>query len=375
MGSYQQVIFGGASNLPNRNFRKDKAYAPYGQATWTPPILGDKLSLTVGLRYTQEQIHMDHIFGKAVDPKSTAPGFTNVGGKAFGGSDALSPTGSISYQWTDDLMTYFRVSRGYTSGTFNDTGAVPELFRVVKPETLWSLEAGFKSQWLNNRLRVNAAGFFSYYQNLQRNVFRSSPTLGETLIVSNVDTAEIWGTEFEGTAIPFRGLEATVSYSFLAPKYTKWFDHKFDAAGKPLFDNAGNPITESVADQRSWPYFPQHQANGGLTYTAPPTTTGTFSAHLEVSWLDKMTFITNNLTGGSQADEGWAYAVVNGRLAYTGIPLQKGSLDIAVFGRNLLDRKYRTFGVDFGSGLGVSTNSYGDPRTFGLQLIYNFSES
>jgi iron complex outermembrane receptor protein len=46
-----------------------------------------------------------------------------------------------------------------------------------------------------------------------------------------------------------------------------------------------------------------------------------------------------------------------------------------VFGRNLFDRKYRTFGVDYGSGLGWATNSYGDPRTFGLQLTYNFSES
>jgi iron complex outermembrane receptor protein len=285
--------------------------------------------------------------------------------------------GDISYQWTDELMTYFRVSRGYTSGGFNDTNSLPELFRSFKPETLWSLEAGFKSQWLDNRLRVNADGFFSYYQNLQESVYRSSPTLGSLSISGNADRAEIWGTEFEAIAIPFRGLEAIVTYSFSAPKYTKWLDQKFDANGNPVFTgpNKDIPVLENVANQRSFPDSPQHQANVGHTYTAPPTTTGTFSANLDVSWQDKVTFVVNNQTPGAQADEGWAYALVNGRLAYTGIPLQKGSLDIAVFGRNLLDRKYRTFGIDFGSQLGYAGNSYGTPRTFGLQLIYNFAQS
>ncbi|MBP1687073.1 MAG: outer membrane protein precursor, partial [Deltaproteobacteria bacterium] len=376
--SQQLVLLKGASNLPYRNFRKDKAYAAYGQATWTPPILRDKLSVTAGLRFTQEQIHLDHFFGKAVFSAATAPGFTNVGGKAFGGihgsgAPGINPMGDISYQWTDDVMTYFRVSRGYTSGGFNPTGSIPELFREFKPERLWAFESGFKSQWFDNRLRINADGFFSYYEDLQVSVFHFSPTLGYVSIPSNADRAEIWGTEFEAAAIPFRGLEATVSYSFLAPKYTKWMDQKFDAAGNPIFDSAGNPALESVADKRAFPYSPQHQIMGGLTYTAPPTTTGVFSAHIDATWQDKVVFIVNNQTPGYQANEGWAYALVNGRLAYTGIPLQKGSLDLSVFGRNLFDRKYRTFGIDYGSGLGLATNSYGDPRTFGVGVTYNFT--
>ncbi|MFN8627005.1 MAG: TonB-dependent receptor [Candidatus Binatia bacterium] len=371
----QQVIFGGLRNLPYRNFRKDKSYAPYGQATWTPPILRDKLSVSAGLRYTQEQIHLDHFFGTVVNPASTSPGFKNSGGKAFGGSDALSPMGDLSYQWTDALMTYFRVSRGFASGGFNPTGSMPELFRDFKPETLWAFEGGFKSQWLDNRLRLNADGFFSYYEDLQVTVFRASPTLGILSIPSNADRAEIWGMEFEGAAIPFRGLEATVSYSFLSPKYTKWLDQKFDSSGNPVFDPSGEPVLENVADKRAFPFSPQNQATVGLTYTVRPTTAGVFSAHVNMTWQDKTIWVANNQTPGAQATEGWAYALVNGRLAYTGIPLQKGTLDIAIYGRNLFDRKYRTFGIDFGSQLGFGGNSYGAPRTFGLQLIYNFSQS
>jgi iron complex outermembrane recepter protein len=378
MFSAQQSFF--RSFTPYRNFGKTKSYAAYGQATWTPPILGDKLSLTVGLRDTQDQVHTDHMRGKAVYPTSSAPSLVISGGKAFGGLHgagvpAIDPMGAISYQWTDDLMTYVSVSRGFAGGGFNSTASSRETFLTFKPETLWSFDAGFKSQWLNNRLRLNAAGFFSYYQDLQVSTFHASPTAGVLSIPANAERAEIWGTEFDGTAIPFRGLEATVSYSFLVPKYTEWNDIKFDAAGRPVFDSKGNPVLESVGNQRSFPFAPHHQGTVGLTYTAPPTTTGTFSANLNVYWQDKTTFIANNLTPGAQADEGWAYAVVNGRLAYTGIPLLHGSVDIAVFGRNLLDRKYRVRGVDFGSAIGIADNIYGEPRTFGLQLIYNWANS
>jgi hypothetical protein len=64
--------------------------------------------------------------------------------------------------------------------------------------------------------------------------------------------------------------------------------------------------------------------------------------------------------------------LVNGRWPER-YPAAEGSLDIAVIGRNLFDRKYRTYGIDFGPGLGFAGNSYGDPRTFGLQLAYNFT--
>lgn len=374
-----QVFFGGQNNLPYRNFNKVKSYAPYGQVTLTPPILNDKLSVTLGLRYTQEQVHMDHVIGKLLSPAASVPGYRISGGKAFGGTEALSPLAKIAYQLTDDVMLYASGSRGFTGGGFNPTGIdanetiFKSLFTSFKPETLWAIEAGFKSQWLDNRLRLNADGFLSLYSDLQQSVFRSSPELGAFSVPSNVDSAEIWGMEFEGTAIPVRGLEATVNYSFLAPKFTKWLDQKFNADGTPAFD----PIThqavlESVADKRSFNFSPKHQATVGLTYTAPPTTTGTFSAHVEAYYQDKVTFITNNQTAGAQADEGWAYYLLSGRIAYTGIPLQKGTLDLAVFARNLLDKKYRTYGIDFGPQFGYAINVYGDPRTFGVQLAYNF---
>lgn len=367
----QQVIFGGAANLPAKWLTKKKAYAPYGQFTWTPPILGDRLSITGGLRYTQEQVHIDK--------------FYNIGdltvwsashGKAFGGTDALSPMGDISYQCTDEVMAYFRIARGFKGGMFNGSATTPESFaQSYRPEKVLSYEAGFKTQWFDNRLRLNADGFFTDYTDQQVGVTRGSLTTGLQPVVANAASAEIWGMEFEGLIIPVRGLEATISYSFVAPKYLEFLDQKFDANNNPVYDQNGNPVLIDVKDLRTFSQLPRHQLAVGLTYTAPPTSAGTFSAHLGTYWQDEVDFQGNNDTLGAQAMRGWAYALVNGRLQLGGVPLQKGSLDLAVFANNLFDRKYRAQGIDFGPALGLAGNNYGDPRTFGLQLTYNFSAS
>lgn len=354
------------SNLPYKNVMKTQSFAPYGQATWTPPILNDKLRVTAGIRYTEEHVRMDHAWFSL---SSSANAFRAAKSKTFGGTDGISPMGDISYQWTDDLMTYFRISRGFRAGGFTPTAPNRDAFTSFKPETLLSYEAGFKSQWLDNRLRVNADGFFSSYRDFQVSLFHPSGQSGAFSQQTNADKAEIWGMEFEAAAIPVRGVEASVNYSFLAPQYTKWIEPQFDVNG-----NVTGPGVD-VTHQRAFAHTPHNQATVGLTYTAPRTTTGTFSAHVDTYWQDRVVFIANNQTAGAQADEGWAYALANGRLAYTGIPLQKGSLDVALFGHNLFDRKYRTYGIDFGSGLGYAGNIYGDPRTFGLQMVYNFSAS
>jgi iron complex outermembrane receptor protein len=119
----------------------------------------------------------------------------------------------------------------------------------------------------------------------------------------------------------------------------------------------------------------QHQATVSLTYTAPPTSVGTFTAHVDGYWQDDVVYVANSNTPGAQADKGWNYALFNGRLQFAEIPLTKGTLDLAVFGYNLFDRKYRSYGIDFGSGLGVAGNQYGNPRTFGIGLSYNFTAS
>jgi len=352
-----QVFFGGGSIFDYTLFVYTDSWAPFGQITWTPPILNDRLSLTAGIRYTKEQVHVHKFYRD-----SFGVHFDDSRGKAFGGTDAISPMGDISYQWTPELMTYFRVSRGFTSGGFNGRANNLTAFaQPFDPETLLAYEAGFKSQWLDNRIRLNANGFFSKYKDQQVLVSRLTENEGFLFFVQNAASSDIWGSEVEAQAIPLRGVEATLTYSYLHPKYNEFIQEL------PV---NGVPTRVDVADETQVPPYSEHSFTAGLTYTAPPTTHGTFSAHIDTYWADRIKFLR---TKNFQPDRQSNYFIWNGRLQFTGIPLQKGTLDLAVYGRNLFQQSYRTLGVDYGSQLGWVEDLYGDPRTFGLQLTYSFT--
>jgi iron complex outermembrane receptor protein len=413
----QQVLFDGGVNQFGRTTTKNSAYASFGQVTYTPPFLSDKLSITAGLRYSEDHVHSNRTFrcnniaaalgplgfanlcnltpdspiiGTNGKPIGLTVGQLPIGGgqtlydvllphasydfsksvgKGFGGTDGLTPLLDLTFQWTDSLMTYYRMSRGFQSGAVNDVVSDARLIGVTDPEKLWSYELGFKSQWFDNRLRLNADGFLSRYTDQVVPVQKFSASSGLSTTNENAGTSEYWGSEVELAAIPLRGFEATVNYAYLSAKYLEWNSQKF-VDGVAQFNANGQPVIENVASDRKVPYAPSHTVTVGLTYTAPPTSTGVFSAHLDTFW-------THDFVGHPEPpypDAQWAFAVVNGRLQFIDIPLQKGSLDVSVFGRNLFDRKYRTNGFSLGS-LGWAVDAYGDPRTFGLGLTYHFTAS
>ena len=60
--------------------------------------------------------------------------------------------------------------------------------------------------------------------------------------------------------------------------------------------------------------------------------------------------------------------LVNSRIAWA-YEMNSGSVvSVAIWGMNLTDEDYRTFGYGLRSGIGVNTQMYGSPRTYGLDL-------
>jgi len=389
----QVLLFG---LLPSYRFNRGKveSFAPYGQVTWTPPILNDKLSVTAGLRYTQEHVKMHATYLSSFNMNALTPPFPIVQtasswdvstGKSYGihgsGAPGLSPMGDISYQWTDNVMTYFRVSRGFQSGVANGRAGDPiSASKMTNPEKLLAYEGGFKSQWFDNRLRLNADGFFSDYTDRVLSIARFGAG-GSTNSLENAGTQEVWGAEVEMVAIPLRGLEITGNYAYLTSQFTEWNAPAFDAENQPIWLDpcgpGGTPFVNcqtnqkivNVANDRKVPVAPHNTFSIGVTYTAPPTTHGVFSAHLDTYYSD--TYVMH--PEAPHYDRCGRYAVLNGRLQFVDIPLEKGSLDLAVFGRNLTDEKYRVWGFDLGGLLGWAVNSYSEPRTFGLGMTYHFT--
>ena len=72
-------------------------------------------------------------------------------------------SGLINYEFSpsEQLMYFASISTGFKSGHIQDAG------NSVEPETVTNFELGFKSQYLDNSLRLNVALFRANYHNLQ----------------------------------------------------------------------------------------------------------------------------------------------------------------------------------------------------------------
>lgn len=75
---------------------------------------------------------------------------------------------SVSWHFLPSANLYAKYSEGYRSGGYDGQTNSPTGFTVpYESETLEAYEIGLKSRWLDNRLQLNAAAFFSDYQDLQ----------------------------------------------------------------------------------------------------------------------------------------------------------------------------------------------------------------
>ncbi len=349
-----QIFFGQFNLAPSRtsiNRFDNYALAPYGQFTVRPPILDDRLSFTGGVRYTYEK--------KRASRTTTDP--FNSAEASF---DNVSPMANIAVDITDDVLGYYRFAQGYKSGGFNgrspcaSSGAVvcpdlttfPVFDKPFKEELLTSHEFGFKTSWLDRRLQVNATGFFQDIEDKQVSDFRADPTFGAVTFVNNADQ-EMWGAEVEATVIPIPDLTIRLAYALLRPEYTEFI----------------NLQGEDVKDEAAFVNSPENTVSLGGAYSYD-TDYGVLTVAADGYWQDKEDYLIFN-NEIIRADD---YFIVNGRVQLAGVDMYSGYLDLGIWGRNIFDEKYRTFGIDFGDLVGVAGNTYGKRRTFGFDVTWRW---
>ena len=199
----------------------------------------DQLDLTVGARYTEESRDMGKAAyaGRTFNPPPTLDEIratrrwpdTVSFPPASGDFDNASWLVSLGYNWTDDVLTYAKVSTGFQSGGFNARDGNPADFvNGFKEETLLAYELGLKSRWAD-RFQVNAAAFFSDYDDKRVNQFNQQ-TLAS--VQRNAGVVEIWGVEVEVLAQLTDNLQAGLNYGHVDHEYVEyletrtWCDHR-----------------------------------------------------------------------------------------------------------------------------------------------------
>ncbi len=335
-----------------------KSYAAFGQASWKPQALDEKLELTFGVRYTKDK--------KAVQQTATA---VRTGKASF---DDTSINAVISYKPVDDVMIYGRYGTGYRSGGFNTRAAAGQSF-VFDPEKAKTYEVGIKSEFFDRHVRLNAAAFHTDYSDLQVTQYIANAAGGGGF--TNNASARFRGFEVELQAVPVNGLTLDASVGYVDPKYKAIF---FPVPATPVPGHTPGPGEVvgglgNYADISKFPYVPKWTAHIGGQYLSEDLGFGRLLLKLDFSHTSKRYFMTNILNGlnfaNAIADPGQHQ--FDARVGLIEIPVAGKSLDLSLFVDNLTNEHNISAGIDFGA-LGFAGNIYNPPRRIGVDAKISF---
>lgn len=354
-----------------------EAWALYGQTTIRPEMFQDKLALTLGYRYTEEQKDIKYLYeyagpvllpGPYEDTLRTNPDYTGellpipgqYNQKFNDNFDNNSGTVTVAYDVADATNMYLRWATGYRSGGFNG-----ELYdNPYKEETIDEWELGVKSDVIPAVLRVNGALFAYTYKDQQIAQISVTEDGEISSFTGNAGKSERWGAELETQWLPTDNLMLSLSYSYMHGNFEEY---------APLPGEDGSINTDDLAKRTS----PDNMASGIVDWVFARTDWAEFIAHTEVFWQSKG--YASPLTSGSYNGQPYVFpntivedrTVVNLRVGMEGLAVANGTLRAGVWARNLFDESYNTYGINFAS-LGPITNQYGNEATYGMDVTWEF---
>ncbi|MBX3594710.1 TonB-dependent receptor [Sphingomonas sp.] len=374
--------FGGNSTFDvSQRGGNSNSYAGYGQLAWSPSALDNRLTVSVGARYTKEEKSAYELLlantAYRTNPASASSGvfrrdaagnpITRSGQPAAGARpgaggigytdlypltasgdwSSFNPELNILYKFAPTFSVYGRVASGFKSGGINDTAATNDAFATpYNPEKLTSFELGFKYASADRRIRLDVAAYHSIYKDFQAGVF--VPSLVTTNII-NAGEAQFTGVEVEGNVEPVRGLTFSFGGGYIDARYTDF-----------VLPN-GTDVTKTYVIPR----VPEWNYKLGALYRADAGF-ATVEASVNWSWRDSQ---YTNITPDPLAVLP-AYGLLDARLGLTRIDLGgKARLEFALWGKNLTDTKYKVSAINLSV---LTLSQYGDPRTFGAEARIRF---
>ncbi len=333
-------------NLGNvRVDRASKAWTDslgiFGQATWTPASL-ERLHLTAGGRYTRDDKKGSLYI---VNGAATDLAFDDAWGR-------FDPMVNIAYDLGENAMVYAKYSTGFKAGGANSRSTT---YTAFAPEEVTALELGFKSQFWDNRARLNLALFDSKIEHKQMDFsLPFDPNSGETrttMVTTNaLSNGTSRGAELEFNVMPVDNLTVGLNYAYT----------RIDAQSAVDPFGAGVQVTVQPL------LAPKNAGSVSLDYLLPFANFSALKFHLDGNWSDG--YYTSEydqmLTDSS--------FIVNARVALIDVPLNStgSTLAVSLWARNLLDEEHLFYKLNNAS-LGQS-GIFNDPRTYGLDVTVTF---
>ena len=364
--------------------------------------LTDRLTLTLGLRYTHEEkaAEIANIL-RNVDVSChivTGPDCPTHF-KDSASWNSLSPKVGLTYRLDAETLLYAHWTRGFRSGGYNLRDSFFDLTQGLSDAEIAGLEAlglevardlgteGFDEEQIDNfeigvkrtwgdRVRLNASFFYNFVDGLQRELAfgedlpAPDPVTGRPVItfvdgrptiqtvqnivqvIRNTADAEFWGLEMEGMMVLSPGLVFLGSLGYVEPDYTKV---KFDLNRDGKLDSKDEALEPPRAAH--WTY------SLGLLHDLRVGTRARLASRVIYAYRDKE--YTNDDNTGFNRQQKMLQAGVD-------IHLDNSQWVVGLYGKNLLD--YARFGTD----IQLPTGTFSPlmrGQVFGLELTYHFTDS
>lgn len=361
--------------------------AVYGQVTADVSFLApvfESLKVTGGLRKSWDE---SELFTRPVTTNIATgqyiPGATRT--RRFTESDGENSALSIEAQVTNNLLVYAATRKGYRPGGINsvlDASGLPNFTAIYAPETVEDIELGAKYDFSIGDVigRLNAALYETQYKDIHR-TFNASVNGVTTTYIVNASAAEIKGLELQGQ-LQKGNWVLSGTYSVTDAAFTEWSGA--DPLGQILPGDA-RCLPESTAaiclidlSYNAFPNVPDHQGSLTVQYSLPVDSsigdiTAQVSAYAQTRrYFNDATERHVEVFGESVRDaiSQPSFNRFNFRADWD--RFRGSNFGIAVFVNNLTDEGYATGAIPQLHSLGTAVKSFAEPRTYGLEVSYDF---
>ena len=341
--------------LGNNGIYDNASYALYGHLDYA---FSDMFDISLGLRHTWDDRSTN-------DMRPFGSGLSEYSDSRFTYDAALN------FHPTEDILLFAKYARGYTAGGVDSN-------ITFVPEVSDQVELGFKGEFADGRVRINASGYKTWIENRQSTVPNTSSgaNCSPVLLAAGFDagncpvglfvfnlpgTSTVTGFELETFWEPLDRLTFSFNFGVNDPKFSTGELHRA-------------PETNvAVYGQYDFPSF----ANGSF-----------FSVRLDGNYRGDYYATGGNIPGqfdvgtvpaamlGGLTNEAYRdalreatiagdYWLVNGRVSLSDFPVGRLRAEVAGFVRNIFDVTDPYFAVNYGASYHAA---FERPRTYGLTL-------
>ena len=337
------AVTGAAGTSTNEDLfnTTNESKAVFGQAKLN---FTNEFNVSLGARFTHDNNGQSYGFVTVPTSFVTLPIFAAPDQSAGSVShNNISYSIKPTYAFAPNLMAYLSYATGYKGP---GVAFVSSIYDPYKAETVRSYEVGMKSEWFDQRVRLNADIFREDYTDFQAQTYVQLPGGPGVFIIGNAGGLRSEGVEADITFRASSSLSLNGGITYAHSYFTNYVD------GPSVYTNF--PLTDA----------PRLEGNVAADYRYPVSNGYEITAHTNYAYRTQVYTV---IAAPYSIVPG--YGILGGRI---GIAPRSGPWQVDIYGRNLLNRHFSA-GAQEVAGLGIlSSISQDEFRTVGVEARYSF---